>query len=226
MWILGIIILGVSCGVIQAQHAMCRQSDTDRCLPSGPLTSFPVTEEELEEACAFYRRFLACIVEYRDNCGFRKIETVYTENGKLDMLIDTHREICQPTTSLHSSFVANLPCFEDIYENDFTLCQERTSGYIHRLHSTLASKKSSSNNSLFKMYDCLFIILHTNCFAVQANERCGSRARNIVLEIIEKLGLVQEDCLEIMYDDVVEAMEILEFLTNEKIYVKKFLEKM
>ncbi|GIY50066.1 uncharacterized protein CDAR_620031 [Caerostris darwini] len=145
-------------------------------------------------SCRFFRNVLQCLVEYVDKCGARNVHIMDATGGRLDRIIETHQEICQASKSSYRS------------------CRE-----------TLADKVTTGENNIFEVFDCLFPVLHINCFAIQTETKCGSRARNTVLAIIQGLELLNEECLDTMRDEVLEMLEVMEFLTDQKIHVKNLL---
>ncbi|GIY42066.1 uncharacterized protein CEXT_508651 [Caerostris extrusa] len=219
---LGLVILAFSIGMLKAHH-ICRKSDSEACLPEDRNPPpFPGTEEQLQDACKFFRNVLQCLVEYVDKCGARNVHIMDATGGRLDRIIETHQEICQ-ASSLQTDLVESLPCIKNIIENDDDLCQERTRNAFVQLQRTMADKVTTGQNNIFEVFDCLFPVLHINCFAIQTETKCGSRARNTVLAIIQGLELLNEECLDTMRDEALEMLEVIEFLTDQKIHVKNLL---
>ncbi|CAL1297004.1 unnamed protein product [Larinioides sclopetarius] len=139
--------------------------------------------------------------------------------------MDAAAEICRPESELYSRVVQLLPCTRNILRNDEELCQEHSREAIVSLERTMVNNKNakSERNRLYKLYDCLFPVLTSNCFLIQTTKKCGSQARNTALEIMGKVGLLDSECLQSNRDEALQLLEIVQFLIGEEIYTKQLV---
>ncbi|GBN20586.1 hypothetical protein AVEN_111541-1 [Araneus ventricosus] len=225
MWIYLLIILGFCNGAL-CTSALCQRKTSEACLlEEEDFEVFPGNEKELKDVCNFAKTTLQCAVDFVDKCGKSNFDLFHSNYEKVEKLMDAAADICRRESELYSRVVQLLPCTKGILRNDEELCRDRSREAIVNLERTMVNNKHAKDerDRLYKLYDCLYPVLSANCFLVQTSKKCGSQARNTALEIMGKVGLLETECLESNRDEVLQMLEIVQFLTGEEIYTKQLL---
>ncbi|XP_055949811.1 uncharacterized protein LOC129984065 [Argiope bruennichi] len=219
MWTL-IAVLLISWNGVFGTSDICNERVSSVCLSSSSRPSFPETEEELEKVCQILLTAFRCVRNYAERC---EIETA--EVKEIETFSEALTEICREDTLLHSNVVQNLPCLKDIFQHAEQQCQGFTRNAINHLYEQVmnAGNANGDENHVYRVFDCLFVSIQAHCFVTQTVEKCGSRAKDAVLEIMEKSRLVDEECPGSVQKEVLELLNVLALATEEEVHVKRLL---
>ncbi|GIY33410.1 uncharacterized protein CEXT_524191 [Caerostris extrusa] len=214
------IILGTFGGVLSSRN-VCRRPASVVCFSEADqLEKFPINEKELDQTCSVIRTTFECLQDYAEKCGLENVNVLQTSGGKLRNYAAIAMMICRKGTLLHSNVVRSLPCLKEIVEQGGQQCREYTRNAFNHLYEHVQRNSDENNNVIF---DCLFPAIEANCLVTQTSNRCGSAAKDAVLEIMDMAEVLQE-CPAELRSKVLDLMEILSLITEEEVYVRGLLE--
>ncbi|CAL1297013.1 unnamed protein product [Larinioides sclopetarius] len=219
MWILALTLF-ISWNGVFGSSDICKERVSTACLISSSRPSFPETEEELDSVCLTVQRQLQCIRNYAETCGIEGLDIA--EGNEIEVYSEVLAEVCRKDTQLHSNVVQNLPCLKDIFQHVRQQCQGFTRNAINHLYEQVVNlgNENSDDNHVYGVFDCLYVAVKAHCFVTQTVEKCGSRAKDAVLEIMEKAKLVEEECPDSVQKEVLELLNVLALATEEEVHVK------
>ncbi|GBN11005.1 hypothetical protein AVEN_111175-1 [Araneus ventricosus] len=121
--------------------------------------------------------------------------------------------------------VQNLPCLKDIFQHAEEQCQGFTRNAINHLYEQVVNSGSENAdvNHVYRVFDCLCVAVQAHCFVTETVQKCGSRAKDAVLEIMGKSRLVEEECPASVQREVLELLNVLALATEEEIHVNRLL---
>ncbi|GIX97318.1 uncharacterized protein CDAR_427281 [Caerostris darwini] len=216
MWGLLLVIFGVWNGVLAADDK-CSDEPIGQCFPDrGDVDDIPGNAEELRQLCSYLRTSVRCVEGVKEECGLDNYD-----QQRMDLLGDFVRATCQEGSRLNTQISDNMPCLKEVIDNDSQLCSSLTRNSMRALKDHLESKKASRDEEEIEtLYDCLFSSLQANCFLAQVSNKCGNEAKEASLELMDRTGILKDQCPASMRVEIEEMLEILAMGIQEDIYVK------
>ncbi|GIX97316.1 uncharacterized protein CDAR_427271 [Caerostris darwini] len=229
MWFNTLIVLGVLKAVF-AVDEMCLKRATRVCITSVVPTNFPNSEAELEKVCHILQNVDQCARNYLQICGVENIDEVIQADIKIQRLLNTTREFCRTDSELHKNLLQNLSCLKEVVDTEAEKqsCPSYTSNAVDILRDQI-DKKINAANSGFKpvipLFNCLVPALNMNCFITRTLHSCGPGAKDIVLQMIIRMGGLEDQCVGPSREDVQELLKILTLKVHETFYVMDLLQR-
>ncbi|GBN62690.1 hypothetical protein AVEN_159743-1 [Araneus ventricosus] len=123
-----------------------------------------------------------------------------------------------------SYLLENLPCLKEIVVNDEEFCRDEVRESLLFLQMYMKNAHYGQDR-LYGIYNCLFPVLENNCFVIQTAKKCGPSAKDVVLEIINQLGVLEFECPQSSVKDVKEILEAIAAMRGEEIHARHLLKE-
>ncbi|GIY13012.1 uncharacterized protein CEXT_520241 [Caerostris extrusa] len=219
MWYFVLIVFGFWNGVLAADDK-CSGEPIHQCFPDrSDADDIPGSAEELRQLCSYLRNTLRCLEGLKEDCGFDR-----RDQQGMDLVGDFVGATCQEGSRLHTQIADNMACLKEVIEHDGEFCGSVIRNSMSALKDHLEDKESSRDEEeLDTLHDCLFIALQANCFLAQVTNKCGNEAKEASLDVIDRTGILKDECPANISVEIEEMLEILAMGMQEDIYVKDLL---
>ncbi|GFT92640.1 uncharacterized protein NPIL_170771 [Nephila pilipes] len=226
MFIYLLIILVFWEGTAEA-NKMCDVSSHRTCFPSDYF-GVPTNEEELNKACPIFLETMECLKTYAQTCGEDEIDYTFSLETH-QKLIDFAKEICRKDSEIHLKVVENIGCINSAIKDKENKCKDSTSSKMDKLENYINElEKNQVEASGYRLdewrsYSCLHHSLGVACNIAKIQERCGSEAKHLTMQLIDKSGFVEDFCQPPLREDSRELIQILELEMEEENGLKEVL---
>ncbi|XP_055950755.1 uncharacterized protein LOC129984820 [Argiope bruennichi] len=190
-----------------------------RACPVPQPWRFPETKPDLDRLCIGYLQTTDCMIDHLNKCNPEEDSwRRYFLNMK-----NVSEDACDKDSQLHLRIVQNLDCFNEVVEKDSRTCRvivdERRKKMFKYVKQTEAEK--GNNDELRSSFQCLVISLKNICYASKSNERCGSDARDIVLEVNRRAGFP----LHCSAESITELLLLIELEPEEEALLNQIIDR-
>ncbi|XP_035213755.1 uncharacterized protein LOC118187607 isoform X3 [Stegodyphus dumicola] len=215
-----------------ANEHLCGQGSFEICAkPDTFPVSLPENEDDLDKICPVILEFTQCTWDYEENCSpeIEMAENRRHFKGLLGVLEDT----CREDSFLHKAVSENAKCLKIIIQEQNSTCYEATERALE-LYSEMTKKTTEEADSVtvteesdenWNSYVCFFHVYDISCLVADADKRCGSAAKHVVLEMVRRIAYFEWICPPNILKELPSIVELLELEEEEKILLRDILPK-
>ncbi|XP_035213756.1 uncharacterized protein LOC118187607 isoform X4 [Stegodyphus dumicola] len=127
----------------------------------------------------------------------------------------------------------NAKCLKIIIQEQNSTCYEATERALE-LYSEMTKKTTEEADSVtvteesdenWNSYVCFFHVYDISCLVADADKRCGSAAKHVVLEMVRRIAYFEWICPPNILKELPSIVELLELEEEEKILLRDILPK-
>ncbi|GFS43391.1 uncharacterized protein TNIN_317181 [Trichonephila inaurata madagascariensis] len=203
----------------------CENDALIECLPPEIFpVPFPETEAEINFVCPKLRDYVHCIQNHLDECGNEDGSFEEQIKVRYEKISEVLSDVCDKGSTLHDGIIYNIKCLKSRILNHNASCYDKTEAVleIYSNHRHLEETEDINKNSIYwEEYFCLFEAYDLSCLASDAADRCGLKAKNIILEIVKRLHYLENSCSKKAREELRNLIEILNFDVRDKVQLKE-----
>ncbi|CAL1297025.1 unnamed protein product [Larinioides sclopetarius] len=196
-----------------------------------PTLRIPQTVEDVNRLCPATSQYLNCLKDYADECGYENVHQHFSEDT-YQSIKDLVRDVCQNDSRLHLDIVENIACIsesQDQFEND---CLENLLDKLEILKQFIHNKQQDGtydeprfSEKLWLRMNCVTQSLTVSCFSSQVSRRCGTAARDAVVEVVARSKGLKLVCPPVIGERINELLRILDLGMEEKRLLDEIMKK-
>ncbi|GBO41098.1 hypothetical protein AVEN_232195-1 [Araneus ventricosus] len=129
--------------------------------------------------------------------------------------------------NLPKRFVQDMACFREVTEaeNKEQSCTDYSDSVRTHLQSRIDLKLEKMQDYVGRnpIYKCLDVLADMNCYVSKYNDKCGSRAKDTALEIIEKGASLDVQCPEAIRIDMMELVDAWKSISKKGVFIRELI---
>ncbi|KFM59590.1 hypothetical protein X975_20056, partial [Stegodyphus mimosarum] len=212
-----------------ADEHLCDKDSFEICAkPDTFPVSLPENEDDLNKICPVILEFTQCTWDYEEICS---PEAEMAKNRRhFKGLLDVLEDICREDSSLHKAVSENAKCLKVSIQELNSTCYESTEHAL-ALYSEMRKKTTEETDSEsiaeenWNSHMCFFHVYDISCLAEDAEKRCGSTAKHVVVEMVRRIAYFEWTCPPDILKELPSIVELLELEEGEKIRLRGILRK-
>ncbi|CAL1270119.1 unnamed protein product [Larinioides sclopetarius] len=185
-----------------------QRCDYSRCRESNPFQDlgevrFMPSAQQLREYCPKMLRFLDCNIDTIESCVGKTIndlaasgnQSVAEEVAAILGVGSLVRDLCNPHTTLHKDYVANIDCFRGFVIPGSRLCSLEAKETMEDFYTKANIEKGGLDDALNAEIRCLELGYEITCVSISLGESCGESARGAFVNVVRRLkGVLEGQC--------------------------------
>ncbi|GBM04604.1 hypothetical protein AVEN_75567-1 [Araneus ventricosus] len=182
--------------------------DYSKCKDSNPFEElgevrFMPNAQQLREYCPKMLRFLDCNIDAVQSCAGKTIDELAASSNQsgaeeiaaLLGIGSLVRDLCNPHSTLHKDYVANIECFRGFVIVGSRLCSLEARETMEDFYTKSNIEKSGLDDALNAEIKCLEMGYEVTCLSIRLGESCGESARSALVTVVRRLrGLLEAQC--------------------------------
>ncbi|GBM26014.1 hypothetical protein AVEN_141974-1 [Araneus ventricosus] len=184
----------------RCDYSKCKESN-----PSDELEDvrYMPNAQQLREYCPKILRFLDCNIGTVQSCVGQSIsdlaassnQSVAEEVAALLGVGSLVRDLCNPHSTLHKDYVANIECFRGFIVVGTRLCTLEARETLDDFYAKSNIEVGGLDDALNAEIRCLKMGFEVTCLSMRLGESCGESAQSAFVTVVRRLkGLMESQC--------------------------------
>ncbi|KAG8199079.1 hypothetical protein JTE90_021089 [Oedothorax gibbosus] len=179
---------------------VCDPKQLELCFRPSIHVYFPESGEALDKICPVFIPRFKCLSDFKNRCN--NVEFPKELQG-LENVHDILVEACDKDSEFHNKLATNLACIKEVFVNHLNTCVPIVKESLDEMsnHPDIEFDQSK--------YVCLSKTLDLSCFVASASVRCSEEAGEMVVAVLNQIGILNVLCPEDIREEVLAVVEIL-----------------